>query len=126
MNILHLVSGEEPAEVQWGFSKKVVCEPSAHLTNHLQVVVDAWDNKVGEFYPYTGIPHGEDSVKHGLQMTPADTLIDIIAERLQVDIGGIEVWQQVSQWFLTDIACRNEDVPESSLVSKTGCIGDIF
>ena len=70
----------------------VVCEPSAHLTNHLQIVIDAWDNKVGEFYPHAGIPHGEDGVKHRLEMSAADTLIDIIAERLQVDIGSIEIW----------------------------------
>ena len=88
--------------------------------------IDAWDNKVGEFYPYAGIPHGEDGVKHGLQMTAADTLINIIAERFQVDIGSIEVWQQVGQRFLTHITCCDEDVPESSLMRQTDCIDDVF
>jgi len=68
LNVLHLISGEEPAEVQRGFSKSVVCKPTAHLPNHLHVVVDAWNNKISKFYPNAGIPHGKNRVKHWLQM----------------------------------------------------------
>ena len=104
----------------------VVHYPTAHLANHAHIIVDAGDDKVGELYPYAGITHGEDGVEHGLEVSAADTLVDIIAKRFQVNVGGIKVGQQVSQWLLTDVACRDEDVPKTSLVCQSGGVDDVF
>ena len=90
------VAGEETGEVEWGIGKVVTGEPTAHLTNHIHIVVDAWDDEGGELDPDTGFAHGEDGVEHGLQMTAADALVDVVAEGLEVDVGGIEVGQQVA------------------------------
>ena len=49
--MLHLVAGEETAEVQGLVGKVVVDYPTAHAANHLHVVVDGGDEKIGEFYP---------------------------------------------------------------------------
>ena len=79
-NVLHSIAWEEAAEVQGMVGKAVVSYPTAHFANHLHVVVDVGDDKVGEFYPHPGITHGEDGVEDGLQMTAADALIDVVAE----------------------------------------------
>jgi hypothetical protein len=66
--------------VEWYLSEVVLSEPTAHPMNHLHVVVDAWDDEVGEFYPDVGLLHGKDSVENGLQMASADAAIDVVAE----------------------------------------------
>ena len=90
-----LVAGEEAAEVEWGVGKVVVGEPTAHLADHVHIVVNIWNDEVGKLYPHTGIAHSENGVEHGLQMAAADSVVDGIAEGFQVDVGGIEVGQQV-------------------------------
>ena len=65
-DILHLVAGEETAEVEGRLCETVADEPLAHLADHVHVVVDARDDEVGEFDPYARCPHGEDGVEHWL------------------------------------------------------------
>ena len=112
--------------MEWGIGKTVFDEPLTHPANHFHIIIDARDDKIGDFYPYTSIMHGEDGVEHRLEMAATDALIDVIAERLEVDVGGIEIRQQVGQRLLTDIACRDEDVPEACLMCQSGGVGDVF
>ena len=112
--------------MEWGFGEVVVGKPTAHLADHLQLVVDAENQEVGEFYPHAGIAHGEDGVEDGLEVAAADFPVDVVVERLQVDVGSVEVWQQVGQWFLTDVARRDEDIPETRFVSQTGAVSDVL
>lgn len=126
LKVLHLISREETREMERGAGKVIGNEPLAHLTDHVHIIVDSWDNKVGELYPYASPLHGEDGVEDGLQMTTADPLVDVVAERLEVDIGGIEVGQEVGKGFLTDIASRDEDIPQSFFVGQTGTVRHIF
>ena len=88
---MHFVAGEETAEVEWGISKPIVCNPLTHASNHCHIVVDGRDDEVGEFDPYACIPHGENGVEYGSKLSAADVLIDMVAKRLQVYVGGIEV-----------------------------------
>ena len=79
-DVLHLIAGEETAEVQGLVGKVVVDYPTAHFSDHLHIVVDGGDEEVGQLYPHTSVAHGEDSVEYGLQVAPADALIDVVAE----------------------------------------------
>ena len=79
-NILHLEVREEAAQVQRLAGKAVINNPPAHLTDHLQVIIHARNDEIGQFYPHPGIMYGEDGIEDGLQMTSTDTLIDIVAE----------------------------------------------
>ena len=126
LKVLHLIAGEKTREMERGVGKVIGNEPLAHLTDHVHIVVDSRDNKVGELYPHASPLHGEDGVEDGLQMTTTDPLVDIVAERLEVDVGSIEVGQEVSKGFLTDIASRDEDIPQSFFVSQTGTVRHIF
>ena len=89
------VAGEETGEVEWGVGQLVVDKPTAHRTDHAEIVVDVGDDEVGELDPDTGVAHGEDGVEDGLQTAAADTTVEVVAERFEVDVGGIEVGQQV-------------------------------
>ena len=89
------VAGEETGEVEWGVGQVVVDEPTAHLADHVEIVGELGNDEVGELDPDAGIAHGEDGVEDGLQTAAADTTVEVVAERFEVDIGGIEVGQQV-------------------------------
>ena len=120
------VAGEETGEVEWGVGQLVVDKPTAHRTDHAEIVVDVGDDEVGELDPDTGLLHGEDGVEHGLQTAAADTTVDVVAEGFEVDVGGIEVGQEVAQGLLTDVACCDEDIPQTCLMGQTGAVGDVF
>ena len=124
--LLHLVAREEPAEMERVSCEAVVLQPAAHAPDHVHVVVDAGDDEVGDLYPDTRLVHGQDGVEHRLQVAAADALVDIVAERLQVDVGGIEPGQQVCQRLLTHIPRRDEDVPQPFLVGCPGAVRHIF
>ena len=80
-NVLHLEAWEETAEVQGIVCKTIVGYPAAHLANHRHVIVEARDDEIRQFNPYTGVLHGQNSVEDWLQVATADFLIDIVAER---------------------------------------------
>ena len=89
------VAGEETGEVEWGVGQVVVDEPTAHLADHIEIVGELGDDEVGELDPDAGVAHGEDGVEDGLQTAAANFVVDGVSERLQIDIGGIEVGQKV-------------------------------
>ena len=123
---MHLIAREKATEMQWDFSEAFFIQPATHLANHIHIIINARDDKVSDFHPHAGLLHGEDGVEDGLQMTTTDPLVDIVAERLEVDVGSIEVGQEVRKGFLTDIASRDEDIPQSFFVSQTGTVRHIF
>ena len=126
LKVVHLIAREESRKMEWGVSKTMGNEPLAHLANHIHIVVDARNHEVGDFYPHTCLFHGEDGVEHRLQMATTDALVDIVAERLEVDIGSIEVGQKVGKGLLTHIASRDEDIPQAFVVGQTGTVSYIF
>lgn len=109
--MLHLIARKETAEMERGGSEAIVDEPTAHLANHVHIVVDGGDDEVREFYPDAGIPHGKDGVEDWLQMATTEMLINRVAEGFQVDIGSIEIRQQVGKGLLADVTSRHKDVP---------------
>jgi hypothetical protein len=38
-------------------------------------------------------------------MASTDALVDVVVEGFQIDVGGIEVRQQVGKRFWTDVPC---------------------
>ena len=59
-------------------------------------------------------------------MTATNTLIDVVTKGFQVDICSIDIRQQFSQWFLTHIASRNEDVPNTLFMRQTCRIHNVL
>lgn len=125
-DVLHLEAGKEPAEVKRGIGEAICDEPSAHTAYHLEVVVDLGYDQIGDLNPHTCITHGQDGVEHSREMAAADPLVYLVAERLEVDVGGIEVGQQVGKGLSTDVASCNKDIIETCLMSLASCIGDVF
>lgn len=89
------VAGEEAGEMEWGSGQSVADKPLAHSSNHLRVVVDAGNQEVGDFYPDFRILHGEDGVEDGLEVATADTLVEAVIEIFEVDVGCVEIGQEV-------------------------------
>ena len=80
LQIAHLVTGEETAEVQRGFAEAVVLQPLAHPADHLHIIVHPRNDEVRQFDPHACIAHGEDGLKHGLEMAATYLLVDVVAE----------------------------------------------
>ena len=59
-------------------------------------------------------------------MAAADTLVYLVTERLEIDVGGIEAGQQVGKGLSTDVASCHKDIIETCLMSLASCIGDVF
>jgi hypothetical protein len=59
-------------------------------------------------------------------MTATDVHVDIIAEGLEVYVGGIEIREQVVEGLLTDVSRRDEDIPKACLMGQAGTVRDIF
>ena len=81
---MHLIAGEETAEVEGCGGEAIGNEPLAHLSNHVYIVINIRDDEVCQFYPYTCIPHSEDGVEDRLEMSTTNTLIDVVTEGFQV------------------------------------------
>lgn len=124
--ILHPIAWEESAEMEGCVGQTMSHQPLTHLPDHLPVVVNGGNEEVGQFYPHPILLHGEDGVEHRGEMTSTDSLVDLIAERFQVYVGRIEIRQQVGKWFLANVTCCYEDVPESLLMGPTGSLRHIF
>jgi hypothetical protein len=124
--VLHLIAWEEPAEMERCMAQTMSHQPLTHLPNHIHIVVNGGNEEVGQFYPHASLLHGEDGVEHWGEMPSTDSLVDLIAERFQVYVGRIEIRQQVGKWFLTNVTCCYEDVPESLLMGQTGSLRHIF
>ena len=77
--------------MEWMVSKTIVCYPTTHFSNHTHIIVDARNDEIRQLYPYTSIPHREDGVKDGREMSPTDALVNIIAELFQIDVGSIKI-----------------------------------
>ena len=59
-------------------------------------------------------------------MSSTDALVDLVAERFQVDVGSIEVGQEVSQRLLTDVASCDEDIPKTFFMRQARRVCHIF
>ena len=79
--------------MEWGVGKTVRDKPTAHLTDHIHIIVDTRNDEVGEFYPHPGFVHRKDGVEYGLEMSTAYLIIYVVAERFQVDVSSIEIGQ---------------------------------
>lgn len=124
--VVHAVTWEETAEMERNVKQLVVGHPTAEGVYAISGVVDAWYDQVGEFYPHASVAHGKNGIKHGLQRASAHPTIDIVAEGFQVDIGGIDIGQQVAKRLLTDIARCDENVPQSLLMRQPCCVSHVF
>lgn len=79
-NVQHLIAREETAEMQGIVGKPVADDPLTHPSNHLHIIVHTRDDKVRQFYPHTGIAHGDNGVKDGLQVATTDLHVDVVGE----------------------------------------------
>ena len=80
LQIAHLVTGEESAEMQGRFFETVVVQPLAHPADHLHIIIHPRDHEVRQFDPHASITHGEDSLQHRFEMPATHPLVDVVAE----------------------------------------------
>ena len=122
----HLVPGEEAAEMEWYGFHPVVHHPPTHLLDHPHVVVDTGNQEVGQLEPYPGAVEREYGVEYGLKASSAHALVKKIAIVFQVDVGGVDVRDEVSQRSLFHESGAHEDVPESVLMGDACRVGHVF
>jgi len=79
----------EPAEMERCFRKTVFGQPVAHPFYHIQIISPRGDDKVSDFEPHTFIFHCHQCIKNWLKFAGVQFQVNFVAERFQVDVGGI-------------------------------------
>lgn len=106
--------------------KAVVDKPAAHAGYHVLVVVYTGYQEVGYLNPHAGIEHTFERMQDRGKPHTADRTVDVVGERLEVYVGGVDIRQQTSQRTGVDIACRNQYVLQSALTARHGAVARVL
>ena len=98
----------------------VIGHPGAQGTDLFFRFVEAGDKEVGDFHVDAGAYHGQDVFQYGGQRGAAVFAVEAIVHSLDVDVGGIKIWQQLPQRFFLYIAGRNKYILDAFLVGQDG------
>lgn len=122
--VLHLVSREETGEVQRDVSAEVRFDPAGKLANLFGFIVECGDDEVSDFEDDTGGGRVDKRPLNGGESAGADFAIELLCHTFQVDVGGIDDFEQLLPRFGVDIGGGYEDVAEIVLVSElSGVVG---
>ena len=112
--------------MEWYGFHPVVHHPPAHLLDHPHVVVDPGNQQVCQLEPYAGAVEREYGVEYGLKASSAHALVKKVAIVFEVDVGGVDVGNEVPQRRLLHESCTHQDVPESVLMGQACRVGHVF
>ena len=93
----------------------------------VDAVVFAGDEEGGDLEPDRRFAVQEDKrVEHGLQFREAQTVIELLRERLQVDVGRIHRLEKLRPGFVGDVAGGHRDGAEAPGAAGPGGVNGIF
>ena len=108
----------ERGEVHRHVGTERVHHPAGHPVDLVVGVVLARDHQGGQLEPDVGLV-GEvlEGVEHRLQRTAAHPLVEVLAERLEVDVGGVHVVEELAPRLGEDLARGDGDRRDTELVA---------
>ena len=68
----------------------------------------------------------EEAVEHGTEFSKRDLLVEILIERFEVDVGGIEMSIEIFPSFGRDISGRNGDGFDILLMARLGDVDGVL
>ena len=125
--VQHLVIGMECGEVHRHIDAEVLPDPRAFGGDLGVAVVASRNEQGGDLQPHVGlVPQVEQGVQHVVQTPDADLAVEVFGERLQVDVGGINVPIELGAGRSTHVSGRHRDGFDSPVVARIGDIGGVL
>ena len=82
----------ERGEVQRHVGAEVLDDPARHRVELVVAVVLAGDEQRRDLDPHVGLVHEVlERVEHVAEVRAADVPVEVLGERLEVDVGGVHV-----------------------------------
>ena len=104
---------------------EVLEEPVALPGDLVVAVVQTRDEERRHLGPDLGLAlQPDERVEHGLEMREGDAVVELLGEPLQVDVGGVDVLEELRARLGRHVARRHEDVREPRRVCRAGDVDD--
>src|SRR6516164_10552880 len=117
----------ECGEVHRYFDAEVVPNPRAFGGDFRVAVVASGNQQSGDLQPHLRLmPQVYQCIQDIVQMTDADLAVEVFRERLQVDVGGVDVPVELGAGLPTHVPGRNRNRFDSPVVAGVGDISGVL
>ena len=125
--VLQLEVRMERGEVQRHIVAQVLQHPAAQLLELRVAIVQRRNDQVGDLEPHVGfVPQPPQRIEHRLQMRERDLAVERFGERLQIDVGGINVAVDVEECLARDVAVRHHHGVQAGVVRLARDVDDVL
>src|SRR6516162_5126196 len=117
----------ECGEVHRYFDAEVVPNPRAFGGDFRVAVVASGNQQSGDLQPHLRLmPQVDQCVQDIVQMTDTDLAVEVFGERLQVDVGGVDVPVELGAGLPTHVSGRHRDGFDAQVVAGVGDISSVL
>ena len=95
---------------------QIGADPLAHLPDLALAVVQCWHHEVDDLQPLPLALHELERVQHRRDLGNAVVRVELLRDRLQVDLHRIEVGEKPAHWLPLDVAVGDHHRADSLLV----------
>jgi len=98
-------------------------DPARHRIGFSRRVIQSRDHQIRDLEPHGGLVlEVLERIEHGPEPAGADTAIEVVAERFQVDVGGVHVAVELRSRSAVHVAGSDGDRLQAAL---SACVGDV-
>src|SRR4030042_5687393 len=90
-------------------------QPTAHVPDVGLAVVECRDDEIDDLQPDLAPAYCPDGVKHRLEITPDILLVEILTERLEVNLDGVDHLEELLGGVRLDVSGRHHAIFKSLL-----------
>src|SRR6266540_4019758 len=126
-DVAHLVVRMERGEMQRHVHAEMLGDPPGLRVDLGIAVVPARDEQRGDLHPDVRLlPEVHQGVKHRTEVARADPVVEVLGERLEVDVGGVHVRVQLTPGGRLDVPGGDRDRLDTAPVAGVGHVRGIF
>ena len=104
---MHFVVWVKGSEMHRYIRSKFVCNPGGHLFKFVLRIILPRDKKSCKLQPHTGFIFDEfECIKDWAQLTPSEFVVEIIIERLKINISCVNDRKKILSGGFCNIASR--------------------
>jgi hypothetical protein len=127
LDVQHLEVGMERGEVHRHFGPEVLDDPGRHRMELLVGVVPVRNQQIGDLHPDVGLVHEVlERVEHRTQVTTTDVAVEVLGERLEVDVGGVHRGEELAARLRLDVPGGDGNGVDAALVARGGDVDGVL
>src|SRR5579863_490452 len=125
--ILQFEIGMKRGEVQWNIRAEILQNPFGEFARFVFVVVQRGNHQIGDFEPHVRfVFQALESFENGREMRERNFSVEILCERFQIDIRGVNVIVDFVTSLVGNVAVRDHHGVEAAGVGGFGDVDDVF